>query len=154
MDKITIVIVAITIIVFGGIIGLAVNNQRNFQPRNQCVQHSVSLSMHIHPVLSLFVDDKPVAISANIGIDPACMKAIHTHDESGTIHVEYPTEQEFTLGDFFANWNQPFNSAQLMDKVLDETHELTMKVDGQNNTELEKLILKDEQKIEIRYKAK
>lgn len=154
MDKTTIAIAGVSVLVFGGIIGLAVNGQKNFKPREQCVQHSVSLSMHIHPVISIFVDNQPVAIAANIGVDPTCMKAIHTHDESGTLHVEYPTQHDFTLGDFFANWGQPFNSSQLMDKIVNDTHAITMTVDGEPNSEFEKLIFKDGQKIEIHYKAK
>lgn len=154
MDKTTIGIIIIALAVFGGIIGATTYSNKNFQPRNMCVEHSAGLSMHIHPVLSIIENGQPVTIPANIGIDPTCMKAVHTHDATGTIHLEYPELHDFTLGDFFAVWGQNFSKTQLLDKTLDDQYTLTMTVDGQPNEDFEQLVLKDKQQIVINYSAK
>ncbi|MEM4416519.1 MAG: hypothetical protein QXD32_00500 [Nitrososphaerota archaeon] len=66
-----------------------------------------SLSMHIHPVLKIFVDGREVEIPANIGVEPdGRMRYIHTHDATGVIHIESPVYAEFTLGDFMKIWGK------------------------------------------------
>lgn len=154
MDRITVIIGVITVVVLGGIIGSAFYQQKNFQPRNQCVEHSIGLSMHIHPEVEIIIDGEKRPIPTDIGIAPNCMKALHTHDESGQLHVEYPTPQDFKLADFFAVWGQPFNQNQILDKTADAEHKISMSVDGQPSQEFERLILKDQQKIQIKFEKK
>jgi hypothetical protein len=62
--------------------------------------------VHIHQHLDLSANGRGVTVPANIGIDPsgAFLAALHTHDESGIMHVESPTAALFTLGQFFAVW--------------------------------------------------
>lgn len=122
-------------------------------PRELCVNHDSTISMHIHPELTIFVDDESVPIPANIGIDEACMRALHTHDATGEIHIEYPETHDFTLGDFFANWGQSFSATQLFEHVADEEFGLRMTVDGKESSEFENLVLTDGQKIVIYFEA-
>lgn len=65
-------------------------------------------ALHIHQHLSVTVDGSPVVVPAEMGIDVAQQRIspIHTHDESGIIHVESPTVQTFTLGQVFDEWQQ------------------------------------------------
>ncbi|MGH9965245.1 MAG: hypothetical protein ACRD5E_10515, partial [Nitrososphaeraceae archaeon] len=55
---------------------------------------------HIHAHLDIFVDDKPFKVPSQIGIDPEgrCLYWLHTHDDSGIIHIESPVERQFTIG--------------------------------------------------------
>ena len=152
MDRPVLAIGAVTLIVLGVIIGISVYSQSHFEPRKECVEHSVGLSMHIHPQLSIMINGQPVTIPANIGIQPSCMQAIHTHDDTGKLHVEYPQQYDFKLGDFFANWGQAFSKTQILDKTVDANDSLTMTVDGQPNTDFENLVLHDGQVIIIDYK--
>ena len=154
MDKTISIIIAVTVLVFAAIIFGSVQSNKNFKPAAQCVQHSNSLSMHIHPVLEIYLAGEKVNIPSDIGIDPTCMKAIHTHDDTGTLHIEYPQQHDFVLGDFFENWGMAFSKDRLIDKMVDDTHAITVTVDGQPNEDYEKLMLKDGQKIVIRYEAK
>lgn len=154
MDKTTIAIATLTVIIFGGIVGSAFYQQKNFQPRNQCVQHNPNLGMHIHPNVQIEIDGQPQPIPANIGINPTCMKAIHTHDETGKVHLEYSEPHDFTLADFFAVWGKTFNKNQILDKQVDEITTIRMTVDGQPNEDYENLVLKDEQKVIIKYEKK
>jgi hypothetical protein len=85
--------------------------------------------MHIHPKLALYIDGNPVTIPANIGIDSNLYKThkldaygmkmdmpsmpvmypTHTHDTSGTIHVESNEQRDYTLGDFLDVWGVDFS---------------------------------------------
>ena len=62
--------------------------------------------LHIHQHLDLSVHGRPVTVPPNVGIDQsrAFLSALHTHDDSGIMHVESPTAASFTLGQFFAVW--------------------------------------------------
>ena len=66
--------------------------------------------MHIHQHLDIFVEGKPVPVPANVGINQigGFISDIHVHDNTGVIHVESPTEQTFTLGQFFDIWGVKF----------------------------------------------
>lgn len=86
--------------------------------------------MHIHPKLSLYVEGKPVTIPKNIGIDSNLYKSheldaygmkmpdmssmpvmhpTHTHDTSGTIHVESNEQRDYTLDNFLDVWGMDFS---------------------------------------------
>jgi hypothetical protein len=61
---------------------------------------------HIHVHLDVVVDGRPVAVPSNIGIDAArgAISPLHTHDDSGVIHIESPVKRQFSLGEFFSEW--------------------------------------------------
>lgn len=109
---------------------------------------------HIHPELSIVIDGVPVEIPNDIGIMPTCMRSIHTHDSTGIIHVEAEVQKDFTLSDFFAVWDKPFSKEQILDSVVDPTHEIVMTVNGQVVDTYENTILRDKDKIVITYEAK
>jgi hypothetical protein len=71
--------------------------------------------LHIHQHLDVFVDGKPVTVPGGIGIDPAqqFISPLHTHDPSGIMHVESPTPESFTLGQFFGVWGVPLGSSRI-----------------------------------------
>lgn len=121
-------------------------------PFKICVNHG-GVSMHIHPELSIVVNKKSEKIRTNIGISGSCMRAIHTHDSTGRLHNEFPQNRTFTLGEFFNLWDKPFSSSQILDYTADDAHVITMTVNGQKNTDYENLILRDRDRIEIRYET-
>jgi hypothetical protein len=63
-------------------------------------------ALHIHQHLDLIVNDTPVTVPADIGINYTArfIAPIHTHDETGIIHVESDEVRDFTLGEFFDIW--------------------------------------------------
>ena len=70
-----------------------------------------NLAMHIHPKLKILVDGVEMKVPANIGIAPdGRMRVIHTHDETGVIHIESPRPAEFTFGDFLKIWGKNLTS--------------------------------------------
>ena len=62
---------------------------------------------HIHSHLSVTVDGHAVTVPALLGIDEAnaSISPLHTHDQSGIVHVESPVKTTFTLGQVFTEWN-------------------------------------------------
>jgi len=61
---------------------------------------------HIHALLRIYVDGILSPIPKNIGIyEPQHIESsLHTHDETGIIHMEATHPHRFTLGDFFDVW--------------------------------------------------
>jgi hypothetical protein len=61
---------------------------------------------HIHAHLDVLVDGHAVAVPAGIGIDAKNrgISPLHTHDDSGVIHIESPVKRQFSLGEFFSEW--------------------------------------------------
>ena len=122
----------------------------HFDPTTTCI---TAESYHIHPHLTIKINGESQNIPTNIGSVP-CHLPLHTHDNEGTIHVENAFQFDATLKQFFTIWKKTFNSQQIMDKMVDDTHELIMTVDGQPSSEYENLILKDKQDIVIEYREK
>ena len=96
-----------------------------------------SVIFHIHPRLEIFIDGQQATIPANVGIDPNLwknrtlerygmpmpemkempyMSPIHTHDTSGTLHLESTANRIYTLGDFFDIWGVRFNATCVLDR--------------------------------------
>ena len=87
--------------------------------------------LHIHQHLDLFVDGKAAAVPAAIGInDNSFISPIHTHDTTGVIHVESPTNGQFTLGQFFAVWGVRFTPTRLGGYRSTASRPLRIYVDG------------------------
>jgi len=61
---------------------------------------------HIHALLRIYVDGILTPVPKNIGIyEPRHIEgSLHTHDETGIVHMESTHPHRFTLGDFFAVW--------------------------------------------------
>jgi len=61
---------------------------------------------HVHALLSIYQDGVRLAVPGSVGRNSACDYELHTHEGSGTIHVETDVAKTFTLGQFFALWGQ------------------------------------------------
>jgi hypothetical protein len=77
--------------------------------------HSVPLARHDHVVMSIIVNGRPAVIPEGVGMNPnlwhdhsldrfgpSGISPLHTHDTSGTIHIESTSEREFTVGEFLS----------------------------------------------------
>ncbi|MBI3596076.1 MAG: hypothetical protein HY203_02860 [Nitrospirae bacterium] len=63
-------------------------------------------ALHGHQHIDIFIHGKSVPVPAMIGVNVVerYISPIHTHDGSGEIHIEAPTVQTYTLGQFFDIW--------------------------------------------------
>jgi hypothetical protein len=109
--------------------------------------------MHIHQHLDIFVHGKAVAIPAGIGIDESVgFSPIHVHDATGIIHVESPTIEKFTLGQFFDVWGVKFTASCIGGYCADSTKSLKVYVNGTLYQEDPRLLaLAQHQEIAITY---
>ena len=62
------------------------------------------LDYHEHALLKITRDGEVVQVPANIGVGESTISELHTHDTSGTLHLESASEISFTLGNFFDTW--------------------------------------------------
>ena len=100
--------------------------------------------IHWHPQLEMYVKGVKQDIPANIGLG-AVHQPIHTHDDMPVIHLEFSgrvTKDDIRLGNFFKNWGKDMRSFG---------ENMTMTVNGEANTEFENYIMRDKDKIELRY---
>jgi hypothetical protein len=84
---------------------------------------------HVHAHLDVFIDGRHIIVPAGIGIDitnpgvhrfttgglpsygginvpcdQPCISPLHTHDVTGVLHTESPTQDDNTLGQLFTEW--------------------------------------------------
>lgn len=137
-----------------GFARLATQDKAGFDVTRECVTHDGRLGMHIHPQLSILINGGHLGIPANIGITADCMRPVHTHDASNQLHVEWTAARDFTLGEFFRVWGKTFAKNQIFDYKANETHTVTLTVNGAPNQEFEKLVLRDNDQIVIEYKLR
>jgi hypothetical protein len=45
---------------------------------------------------------------------------MHTHDDTGVIHIESPDDRNFTIGESFDIWGQTFDNSQIFDNIAGE----------------------------------
>jgi len=67
-------------------------------------------SIHFHVHVTIYINGKRTLVPARVGIAPgdSCLYWLHTHDESGVIHIETPGVVAVTFGNFLAIWKQQF----------------------------------------------
>lgn len=84
---------------------------------------------HIHAHLAIYVNGAQKKLPYGVGIVPPYQLQqtadgpfvaggskyywLHTHDETGVIHIESPVQRTFTLGNFFDIWKQPLSADQV-----------------------------------------
>lgn len=86
------------------------------------------VAYHIHAHLAVFVDGALRPVTPGIGIvapvaqqssngaffgATTCYYWLHVHAQDGVIHIESPTAQTYTLGQFFALWGQPLSQTHV-----------------------------------------
>ena len=133
------------VIVFGLIavaaigIGLAVASSKLLAGSNASAQtidgiqcNAVEqLVFHNHAHLDIFIDGQPYTVPSQVGIVPGkCIYWLHTHDDSGIIHIESPVTRNFTLGQFFDIWKKQFSNVQIFDKTANATNVMAVYLNG------------------------
>ncbi|MBI2641730.1 hypothetical protein HYW87_04015 [Candidatus Roizmanbacteria bacterium] len=145
--KITIILIIITAIVGG--IGWYIAKQPKI-PESEIISRG---GLHWHPTITVIIKGEEQEIAKDIGIG-AVHEAIHTHDSTGTIHMEMQgliTKDDTELGRFFKIWGKEFNSQCIFDNCNGQGGKVKMFVNGKENKEFENYLMKDKDKIEIRY---
>lgn len=104
--------------------------------------------IHWHPTLTIYVNGEKQEVSPNIGIFGGRMGPMHTHEPNGTIHLEFSgavKKDNLKLKNFFAAWGKDLNSFG---------QNVSMTVNGAENLEFGEYIMRDNDKIELRYEQR
>lgn len=100
--------------------------------------------LHWHAMLSILVGTTSVPVPASIGLGAVEMP-IHTHDDSGEIHMEFPgivRTGDLELKHVFENWGRPMDSFGT---------NMTMTVNGATSTAYGNYVMHDGDVIVLHY---
>jgi hypothetical protein len=115
-------------------------------------QSGERLEYHSHAHLSILIQGEVLKVPKDIGVREECLFWLHTHNDSGLIHLEAPEPRDYTLGQFFEIWGQPLSETQLLDRVADSSHQITATVDGEPwEGDPADIVLKDGVTIVLQY---
>ena len=95
-----------------------------------CLQDHSGGITHYHANLTIVIRGENQTVPANTGVIPGCMRGIHTHDDTGKLHIETPESMEARLEHFFEIWEQPFTSTSLLNATAGEGETITLTVNG------------------------
>jgi hypothetical protein len=87
-------------------------------PQGNDNNNNKAMVMHIHPSIAIVDSNgKQMSLPTDIGINPSLwkdhsldqfgmqgMSPLHTHDSSGTVHIESNAERDYSLGQFMDVW--------------------------------------------------
>lgn len=103
----------------------------------------VNLAQHIHSHLEVYIDNQRKIVPANVGVVKTCMAEMHTHDDTGKIHIETAyAGKRFNLETFFNLWGE---------SLLKDDYDLEVLADDLPVDDPTSLVLKDNQKIVVKY---
>jgi hypothetical protein len=109
---------------------------------------TMAYATHFHVHITLYVDGRETPVPSQVGVDPSTqtLAAIHTHDDTGIIHME-AGEKNFAppLQDVFNVWGVRFNS----DCIGGYCGGVEMWVNGTPNTQLGTYVLHEHDVITI-----
>lgn len=144
--------IALFIIIIVGAVG-GIASYLAKQPKIEESEIVSKRGLHWHPTLTIIIKGEKKELPKDIGIG-VVHQPIHTHDSSGTIHMEMKgiiTKDETRLDRFFEIWGQKFSSECIFDNCNGEEGQVKFSVNGEENKEFENYLMKDGDKIEIRY---
>jgi hypothetical protein len=92
----------------------------------------VAGALHHHIELYIYVDGQPVTVPANIGLSNAAASPLHTHDDTGLVHVE-SADPNFApvLGQFMDVWGVYFTKDCLGDQCNQADKQVRVYENGQ-----------------------
>ena len=112
-------------------------------------------AQHIHQHLTIAVRGNPVTVPAGIGINQFVryISPIHTHDSTGTIHIESASVETFTLGQFFDVWGVRLTADCIGGYCRKAGEALQVTSDGAPVKDPRALPLHDKQEIQIQFET-
>ncbi|MFL5627943.1 MAG: hypothetical protein ACJ788_20370 [Ktedonobacteraceae bacterium] len=111
-------------------------------------------NVHYHAHLNIYVNGKVVSVPQGVGIasDNSCLYWLHTHDNTGIIHIESPADHTFTLGNFLDEWSSQFSQLGYPSEL--DLSGWKVYVNGQPYTgDLHRITLKSHELITLAYNS-
>jgi hypothetical protein len=106
-------------------------------------------TMHEHANVQIFVNGKQETVPTDIGIDQSTgtLQSIHTHDDTGTVHLESSQARTFTLGEFFGVWGVRLTPSCIGGYCNDGQNQMRVYVGGEQRTGDPRDIALDDQSV-------
>ncbi len=102
---------------------------------------------HVHANVRIFVRGEQVDVPVDIGLAGDLHASLHTHDTTGTIHVESTVTRDFTLGEFFDVWGVRLSGTCIGGACAEAGERLQAFVAGQEVTGDPRAIVLDDQRV-------
>ncbi|MBV9291063.1 MAG: hypothetical protein JO222_01340 [Frankiales bacterium] len=115
------------------------------------------LQVHYHAHLDINVDGSAVVVPQYLGYvakgnSIVGLAPLHTHDNSGVIHIENSVPADFILGQLFVEWGVKFTSTCLGPYCTGHGKELAVFVNGHRYAgDPTRLVLRRHQEIAIEF---
>ena len=108
---------------------------------------------HIHAVLRIYVEGKQVEVPSQVGIDQqeSYLAPLHTHDNSGIIHMEATEPYPFKLSQFFLVWGVKFNNSQIGGYKVGGGKQLAVYANGSQVANPSTFTMKPHDRIVVNY---
>lgn len=108
---------------------------------------------HVHQLMHIYNDGILVPVAANIGIDESqhVETALHTHDQTGVMHMESDKPFTATLGNFFDVWGVALGPDRVGGLVATKDKPLRVFVNGKQISDPAAHVLKKNDNIVIAY---
>ena len=167
---VSVAIIALPALVVAGCIGPGKSKAARQEPAIAGVECAPleQVAFHIHPILNLYKNGKPVTVPAGIGIVDSdgdmltttvptsagvsikCLYWIHTHSIDNIIHIESPKQVDYTLGQFLAIWGKKTSATSVAGMSVGSNQGVRVTVDDKPYTgSVDDIVLKDGEKIVI-----
>ena len=112
-------------------------------------------AVHYHALVYIYINGQQVQIPQGVGIasDGSCYYWMHTHDNTGVVHMEAPSGRDFTLGNFLNIWSTKF--AQLgYRNELSSADGWTVYIGSQKyNGDFHNIVLKSHMVVTLAYNS-
>jgi len=120
----------------------------------QCLDGHSNLVMHIHPWIFLTIRGVEITMPSDMGIDTSictnAMHLLHSHDDSGKLHIETYEPMTLNLSLFFAVWNISEPGDTTFDPLFEDPSNVTVKIDNvEQSDDLREIIFEDGKIFEI-----
>ena len=106
-------------------------------------------TMHEHANVQIFINGQQQTVPTDIGIDTGAgtIQSIHTHDDTGVVHLESSQSRTFTLGEFFGVWGVRFTPSCVGGYCNDGQNQIRVYVNGEEQTGTASDIPLDDQSV-------
>ena len=145
-----ILIFVIAAIIIGLFIWYSTSRKSTTSENNKIISRN---GIHWHSKLSIIIKAKKEGIPANVGLG-AIHLPLHTHENDDIIHMEFNgivRENDIRLKKFFKIWGREFNSNCIFEFCNGEEGMVKMLVNDKESGDYENYIMRDGDKIEIKY---
>jgi hypothetical protein len=129
---------------YSGLLNRIVGN--HFPPQSD-------VGYHVHAVLRIYVEGKSVEVPSQVGIDQqeSYLAPLHTHDNSGIIHMEATEPYPFKLSQFFLVWGVKFDNSQIGGYKVGAGKQLAVYANGSKVASPSTFVMKPHDRIVVDY---